>query len=268
MNRPTRRLVFGDDGSPAADVAWLWINNHVWPGWRLEIIAATGLPLPGDLDAGDLDPDSPVPAERPPFAAAGFTAIDRLVRAQDPRVALSMHADLLIIGTRGPGLLKRLHLGSTAEWLLVRPPAPVVVVRHGRPTRRVLLACDGSAHSGAATEAVLALPFVDRLHVSVVGVNEDDLVTDEAVEAASSRLRPACARVEAHVITGSPTQVLSTLVEQRRPDLLALGTRGRTGVTRIRLGSTAHALVHHVGCSVLVTRDPSEIVRSEPGLRS
>jgi hypothetical protein len=27
------RLVFGDDGSADADVVWLWINNHSWPGW-------------------------------------------------------------------------------------------------------------------------------------------------------------------------------------------------------------------------------------------
>ena len=39
MNDP-RTLVFGDDGSPAADVAWLFINNHRWPGWRLEVVTA------------------------------------------------------------------------------------------------------------------------------------------------------------------------------------------------------------------------------------
>ena len=29
------RLVFGDDGSPGAVVAWLWINEHRRLGWRL-----------------------------------------------------------------------------------------------------------------------------------------------------------------------------------------------------------------------------------------
>ena len=28
MNTPAPQLVFGDDGSAAADVVWLWINNH------------------------------------------------------------------------------------------------------------------------------------------------------------------------------------------------------------------------------------------------
>ncbi len=37
----TRRLVFGDDQSQAADVAWLWINSHAWPGWQIEALTAT-----------------------------------------------------------------------------------------------------------------------------------------------------------------------------------------------------------------------------------
>ena len=32
-------LVFGDDGSSGADVAWLWVNEQVWPGWRIEVVA-------------------------------------------------------------------------------------------------------------------------------------------------------------------------------------------------------------------------------------
>ena len=46
----SRTLVFGDDSSPAADIAWLFINNHQWPGWSLEVVAAhmpeTAAPLP------------------------------------------------------------------------------------------------------------------------------------------------------------------------------------------------------------------------------
>ena len=35
MSREEPRLVVGDDGSASADVVWLWINNHSWPGWRI-----------------------------------------------------------------------------------------------------------------------------------------------------------------------------------------------------------------------------------------
>ena len=60
QSRPT--LAFGDDGSPAADVCWLWINSHTWPGWRLEIITAQGAaigppPTPEACDGLDSDCD-------------------------------------------------------------------------------------------------------------------------------------------------------------------------------------------------------------------
>ncbi len=254
-----RRLVFGDDGSPGADVAWLWINNHTWQGWRLEIIAAAGWSpaAPGSVSVADGERQRPPP--RSSFVHTGFTRVEQRAPAQDPRVALSVAADLLVIGARGPGMLKALRLGSTAEWLLIRPPAPTVVVRHGRPVRRVVLACDGSAHAQAATDALCSPPFADRIHVDVIGVNGDGGSTDDAVAAASAQLRGVCGRVEAHVVEGNPTQVLMSSVDRIRPDLLVLGTRGRTGFVRLRLGSTAYELTRSVPCSVLIARDPAEI---------
>lgn len=40
MKTEARHPVFGDDGSAAADVVWLWINNHRWPGWRISVVTA------------------------------------------------------------------------------------------------------------------------------------------------------------------------------------------------------------------------------------
>jgi nucleotide-binding universal stress UspA family protein len=36
-----------------------------------------------------------------------------------------------------------------------------------------------------------------------------------------------------------------------------MGTRGRTGLTRLVLGSVARNVVHHAPCSVLITRGPA-----------
>ena len=45
MNASAPHLVFGDDGSAAADVVWLWINNHHWPQWRISVVTAAKPPL-------------------------------------------------------------------------------------------------------------------------------------------------------------------------------------------------------------------------------
>lgn len=38
MARSAHRLTFADDGSAGADVVWLWLNNHAWPGWAVEVL--------------------------------------------------------------------------------------------------------------------------------------------------------------------------------------------------------------------------------------
>src|SRR5436190_24181799 len=126
-------LVFGDDGSPSADLAWMWINSHPWPTWRLEVVRAV---VPEVVkvsatrsEAHEWHPDNP----RTAFAEARFDDVVHLTIEQDPRIALTRHTDLLVIGQRGPGLAKAMHIGSTAEWLLVHPPSPMVIARGGRP---------------------------------------------------------------------------------------------------------------------------------------
>jgi nucleotide-binding universal stress UspA family protein len=43
-----------------------------------------------------------------------------------------------------------------------------------------------------------------------------------------------------------------TAVERRSPDLVALGTRGLTGMRRLHHGSTAGAIARAAPCSVLL----------------
>ena len=155
--RPT--LAFGDDGSPAADVSWLWIISHTWTGWRLEIITAQGAPIgppptPEDATLHHWDPPTP----RRPFAETAFGDVEHLTAEIDPRLALWRPADLLVIGPRGPGLLKALHLGSTAEWLLQHPIAPLVIARSGHPARKVVACHDGPPTRSVPSNASRSSP--------------------------------------------------------------------------------------------------------------
>jgi nucleotide-binding universal stress UspA family protein len=42
--------------------------------------------------------------------------------------------------------------------------------------------------------------------------------------------------------------------ENSKADLIVIGTKGRTGIKRILLGSVANGVVMHANCPVLVTR--------------
>lgn len=45
-------------------------------------------------------------------------------------LAKEMHPDLIVIGTHGKGLLKRIFSGSVSDYLVHHAPAPVMVFRH------------------------------------------------------------------------------------------------------------------------------------------
>ena len=257
-----RTLVFGDDSSPGADVAWLFINNHSWPEWRLEVIAAympeSGLPSTEECELRRWDP--PVP--RQAFAEAGFAEVANLTTAADPRLALSRRADLLVVGPRGRGLLKSLHIGSTADWMLLHPPAPLLIVRHGQTVRRVVLCSDGSAHAERVTEVLAGLPWVDQLEVTVLVIDDGRTNVETAWSHAVQTLERVGAIVNVSIESGRPTPRIEEHLVRAAPDLVALGTLGLTGLRHLRLGSTAGAIARAATCSVLVACDEAEYSRT------
>lgn len=257
------QLVFGDDGSPHADVVWAWIAAHDWSGWRVSVV--TAVPHegpPGDPERAALRPWDP-PSPRPDLPGV---PVEHLMAEGDPRLVLDgcRDAALVAIGPRGAGGLKHLHLGSTAEWLLSahRPLRPVVVVRGSRRTAKVLVCVDGSVHAQRAVEALARLPWLAGCEVVVLGVDGGGVDTGPAVTDAAALLEETGARVERRTreaITQTATfdvrSVIHDEIDDVAPDLVALGTRGRGAWKRLLLGSVASSVVRHAGCSVLVAHE-------------
>jgi len=260
------RLVFGDDGSADADVVWLWINNHRWPGWRVSVVTAE---IPDSLAPVGAERAAPHPWE-PPYPRRLLSddgvQLEHLFAESDPRLALDSCSDatLLAVGPRGRGVLKHLHIGSTTEWLIGahRPLTPVVVVRSARPTKKVLLCMDGSDHARSALAALLDLPWLANCRVAVLGVDDSRHRTGDAVQEAAKALQAAgVADVKQDVVKAVRhtagfdvrSAILST-IEDTKPDLIAVGARGTGGIRGLLVGSVATAVVHHAPCSVLVAK--------------
>lgn len=259
------RLVVGDDASPAADVVWLWVNNHRWPGWRISVVTArppqSGPPV--GTERATLHPwDPPHPRQY----LADDVEVEHLLAETDPRLALHSCDDaaLVAVGPRGHGLLKHLHIGSTTEWLIGarRPLAPVVVVRSTRPTQDVLLCTDGSDHARAALDALLALPWLTTCRVAVLGVDAGFNQTGAAVHRAVTLLREhGVDQVRHDVVTAvshaaelDVRSVILTTIDDLSPDLVAVGARGTGGIRGLLVGSVTAAVVHRAPCSVLVAK--------------
>lgn len=257
----TSHVVFGDDSSPGADVAWLWIISQRWPGWRLSVVTADRPPL-GEVVAPEDATLHPVDGE-PSRALVGDAAFDRvgfLTARLDPRVALASvdDAGLVVVGAAKSGI-GRHHIGSTAEWLLQDPDVATVVARSGRTVRSALVCADGSDHAVAAAASLAAMPWIGGTRIHVLSV--DDGRTDCAgavtsVEAAFDGLDVELDHSTR--VARSPHREIIDVVATSSIDLVVLGNQGLSGLRRRILGSTASAVVRFAPCSVLVAESSTQ----------
>jgi nucleotide-binding universal stress UspA family protein len=75
-----------------------------------------------------------------------------------------------------------------------------------------------------------------------------------ALEALADRVERASIGVERAVYMGSPAEIICAQATARSADLIVMGTRGRTGLRHVLLGSVAERTVAHAPCPVLTVR--------------
>lgn len=66
-------------------------------------------------------------------------------------------------------------------------------------------------------------------------------------------------RFEHKLLAGEPATAIVEAAEEENADLIVLGTHGRTGLTRLLMGSVAEAVVRRARCPVLTVKHPSAV---------
>ena len=217
---------------------------------------------------------------RPDLTLEGFLVRGRPASAIVDEAG-AMKADLVVLGSRGHGTIATMVLGSTASEVVDHAPCPVLVARSGT-LGTVALADDGSSSARSAESVVATWPlFADR-EISVVAVAEVgvpvaagftpglygqvlesytrsvDEARQEVAEASQSvanRLSDAGLRATPVVLEGDPASEIVRYAAERRAGTIVMGTRGRTGLARLVLGSVARNVLVHAPCSVLIVRE-------------
>jgi nucleotide-binding universal stress UspA family protein len=247
-------LVFGDDGSASADVAWLWLNNQPWPGWAVRVVTGDSGPPPAS--AWGVPPHAE--AWTPPWGRRFFdedqlASLEYLRIDADPRLAIDEQpADLVVVGRRGLGAVQTLWEARTTDWLAQLPTHPMVLARSAAVVRRVTCCVDGSAHAQAALSAAIRLPVCRDAEVTLLAVDDGRIDVAAAVASAQRLVGAGGCRSRSVVSTGRAPQRILEHLDDEAPDLLVLGTRGWNAWDR--LGSVAARVVHHpVGTCLLAT---------------
>ena len=202
--------------------------------------------------------------------------------AEIVRRAEAWQADLLVVGSHGRTGLTRAMLGSTAEHVVRVAHCAVLVSRPVRGSGVVMAATDLSdpslpAVARAAEEARLrgarlvvmhaiesslaayGAPVAALLGSTVTAPSPEDQkqLREALVTLLGDAMRRFGAEGEPLVLDGGVVASVIHAVEQRQADLLVVGNHGRTGISRLLLGSVAEKLVRLADCSVLVVRKTS-----------
>lgn len=212
-------------------------------------------------------------------AAGEGLRIDPKVVHGDPCeriVQLAQAADLLVMGEPRRKTLREFFIGSTAHRILVRSSKPALIVRTRAtaPYRRTVFAVDLSAESARIIETAGALGLADA-HCAAVHVYASarvDLMVETAAYSMTdikAQIRSQTAQIESELAAlmaqtgqrgravailerGSPADSLRIFARTFKADLIVLGSRRRTPIARIALGSVAEKTLVTAPCDILL----------------
>jgi nucleotide-binding universal stress UspA family protein len=206
--------------------------------------------------------------------------------------AQRFHADLVVMGSRGRRRVAAALLGSVSAEVVDRAPCPVLVAR-GRALTRLILAEDGSEIAAAGADLVTNVPALRALPVHVVSVVDapfpftaansdagpsmhaaiqayyDSLpslreATSRIANDRSANLRAAGVNATAEAREGDAADELIAAAAASQADGIVIGSHGRTGVSRLFLGSVARTVLFNAPCSVLIVRAPVAVKNGAP----
>ena len=268
---PPARVLVAVDGSHAAEAA-VTVAARLAAAHRtaLDVVHVVGAPIAPHRPGGD-----PLPAA---VALAGAVAPGLAVRPlARTGAATSVLRDLardyavVVLGSRGHGVLADTAVGSHAIDLAGAIGCPLLVVRPGADRLRrggpvvAALAGDGSdpavldfafaeaALRGVGLVAVHARsrrPFsVGRLLLAVVAPT----ASPTPAESVADELAPWRSwhpEVDVHIDVRPGNPAAAVLETARGASLLVLGSRGRGPRAGLVLGSVSQAVLHHAHCPV------------------
>lgn len=203
---------------------------------------------------------------------------------QIKKAAQDIAADVVVIGMRGRTSLESILLGSTADRVIRDAPCPVLVVpatTMAPSIRHVMAPLDFSSPSLDAVEYAIQVANHFGAKMTLVHVLEPIYYDTEpglrSMEAKWQKWVHWRAQLEqlagfissfglvaGTIIRGGvPSDSILNCATERGCDLIVMGTHGRRGWARLRLGSVAEAVIRQAPCPVLTVKSP----KFEPGHR-
>lgn len=182
--------------------------------------------------------------------------------------------DLILLGSHGKKGLQK-WLGSVSRQIISNTTVPVFVSKKRTETKKVLLTVDGSEYSINAVKHAINLFDLKDKEIYIINVKENPellpmeatmdrnwlesiekqqkIHATKAINKAKMILENAQIPTQNEIIlTGNPAQKIIDFTEKEKIDLVIMGARTKTDLSKLLLGSVSKRVLENVGCDVLV----------------
>ncbi len=209
-----------------------------------------------------------------PIAVFG-TPFDQILKHAD-----SLDVNIVILGSGEKAEEDRFQLGITAEQLVRQSSKPVWIVKKGAAAaiKKILCPVDFSEHSRFALETAVHLARGFGAALTVLTAVEPlgkiygyDLKIPESAEREwlqnhEKDFDAFIKDFDFHKVdyaklirAGKPAAQILAAAGETSPDLIVMGSEGKTGLTRILLGSVAEKVIRELPCAVMTVKSERAI---------
>jgi len=186
-------------------------------------------------------------------------------------LADSENAQLIVMGRSGKKKIERALVGSTTARVIGHSQRDILVVPEGSPVgwNTILIATDGSAYSKEAARRAIdfAQSYGGQLKVvSVVDVPTEfyaeapeivEKMTEKAhgfVDEVKEMAEDSGIPCETFVREAAAFEAIIGLAQEKKIDIIVVGSHGRTGLKRLLMGSVTEKVIGYSPCPVLVVK--------------
>ena len=120
--------------------------------------------------------------------------------------------------------------------------------------RKILVGTDGSKTAAKAVDRAVDVAKSHQASLTILSAGRADR-GEQVVAAEAARHAGSGVDIDTRVVDDEPTAALVNAAQEGGYDLLVMGNRGMTGISRFfTLGSVPNKVSHHLPCTLLIVK--------------
>ncbi len=177
-------------------------------------------------------------------------------------------SELVVMGRRGRTGLSKILMGSVTARVVGYTTRRVLVVPRAASITwgNIVIATDGSKYSEAAAKEAISLAKhcgeKGTLHALAVvrksATEERIKISENALEEINAGAQKENVKVDTLLVKDkSHESIYATILEyakEKSADIVVMGSRGRSGIQKLLMGSVTERVIGHAECAVLVVK--------------